>query len=58
MQFFRWVFLLLLLGSGGFFAAYIWTSQVRYRHYGLLILRWTVFAALGFFAVLILQRIV
>lgn len=57
MQLFRWIFFLLLLAAAGCFAASIWTSQARYRRYGLFLLKWTVYAALGFFAVLILQRI-
>jgi hypothetical protein len=31
---------------------------VRYRRIGLVIMKWTVLAALGFFAVLVLERMV
>ena len=36
---------------------YIGTGQAKYRQYGLLVLKWTVLAALGFFGVLILERL-
>jgi hypothetical protein len=39
------------------FAFYAATSQERYRRWGLVILKWTVLAALGFFAVLLLERL-
>ncbi len=54
---FRWLFLLLLLTSAGLFAFYAGTGDVRYRRYGLIVLKWTVGAALFFFAVLIIQRL-
>ncbi len=57
MQIFRLVFFMLLLGAGLSFALYALTGQLRYRVYGLRTLKWTISAALGFFAVLILQRI-
>lgn len=57
MVIFRWLFLLLLLTSVGLFAYYALTSEVRYRRLGLLVLQWTVGAALFFFAVLIVQRL-
>ena len=53
----RTLVLLLLLTSAGFFAFYAWTGQVRYRRFGLVILKWTVIAALGFFAVLFITRL-
>lgn len=53
----RWVILLLLVASAVCFAMYAGTTQVRYRRLGLMILKWTLVAALGFFAVLIVQNI-
>lgn len=58
MLFFRWALLLLLLAAGVCFALYAGTAQTRYRQWGLVILKWTLIAAFGFFAVLIFERIV
>ncbi|WP_311222032.1 MULTISPECIES: hypothetical protein [unclassified Acidovorax] len=58
MLIFRWIVTLLLLTSGVSFLFYVGTGQLRYRRFGLLVLKWTVIAALFFFAVLILERIV
>lgn len=52
----RALVLLLLLTAGGYFAAYALTSQPRYKRTGWLILKWTILAGLGFFAVLIVQN--
>lgn len=57
MLLFRWTLMLLLLAAGVSFALYAGTGQARFRQFGLLILKWTVLAALGFFGVLILERI-
>jgi hypothetical protein len=57
MLLFRWLILLLLLGAGVSFAFYAGTGQAQYRRYGLVILKWTLIAAFGFFAVLILERV-
>jgi len=57
MLLFRWLLLLLLLTAGVCFAFYAGTGQVRYRQWGLVILKWTVIAAFGFFAVLIMERL-
>ncbi len=57
MLLFRWLILFLLLAAGVSFALFAGTGQVRYKHYGLIILKWTVLAGLGFFGVLILERI-
>lgn len=57
MLLFRWIIMLLLLGAGVSFAFYIGTGQVRYRNWGLLVLKWVLIAAFGFFTVLILERI-
>ena len=57
MLLFRWLILLLLLGSVVSFMFFIGTGAPRFKHYGLLTLKWTLMAAFGFFAVLVLERI-
>jgi hypothetical protein len=57
MAMFRLVFGLLLAAGVLCFAMYVGTGQVVWRRRGLLIVKWTVIAALGFFAVLILERL-
>lgn len=57
MAVFRALILLLLLVAGGCFAGYAFTGQPHLRRWGLLILKWTLIAAFGFFAVLIVERI-
>jgi hypothetical protein len=57
MLIFRWIVLLLLLAGVLCFAMYIGTGQAAWRRRGLVIVKWTVLAALGFFAVLILERL-
>ena len=57
MLLFRWLILLLLIGAVVCFAFYAGTGQQRFRRWGLLTLKWTLIAAGGFFAVLILERI-
>jgi hypothetical protein len=54
---FRWLILLLLVSAGVLFALFAITGQQRFKHYGLRILKWTLFAAFFFFAVLIAERI-
>lgn len=58
MLLFRWLILLLLIGAAVSFAFYVGTGQPRYKRWGLRTLKWTLIAAGGFFAVLILERIV
>jgi hypothetical protein len=57
MLLFRWTILLLLLVAVVCFVFYIGTGQQRYRSWGLKVLKWTMLAAFGFFAVLILERL-
>ncbi len=57
MALFRLVFGLLLLAGLLCFAMYIGTRQVAWRRRGLVIVKWTVLAACGFFGVLILERL-
>ncbi len=57
MLLFRWLILLLLLGSAVSFFFYTTTGEPRYKRWGLLVLKWVVFAGLGFFGVLVLERV-
>ena len=57
MLIFRLIFGLLLLAGLLCFAMYIGSGQAVWRQRGLVIVKWTVLAALGFFAVLILERL-
>ena len=57
MLIFRWLILLMLLGAVVSFMFYAGTGQARYKRYGLITLKWTLIAGLGFFLVLILERI-
>lgn len=57
MLIFRWLILVLLLAAGVSFALYIGTGQARFKVFGLRVLKWTLIAAFGFFAVLILERV-
>lgn len=56
MLIFRLVFGALLVAGLLCFALYIGTGQVAWRRRGIVIVKWTVLAAFGFFAVLILER--
>lgn len=57
MVLFRLVFGLLLLASVLCFGMYIGTREAVWRQRGLLVLKWTLLAAVAFFAVLILERL-
>ena len=57
MLLFRWLILLLLLSAGVSFVFYIGTGQPRFKRFGWLVLKWTLIAAFGFFAVLIMERV-
>ncbi len=57
MMAFRLVFGLLLVAGILCLAMYAGTGQLVWRKRGLLIVKWTLVAALGFFAVLILERL-
>ena len=57
MLLFRWAMMLLLIAAGVSFAFYVGTGQARFRKFGLLVLKWTILAGLGFFGVLVLERI-
>ena len=58
MAVFRVAIFLLLFASGLSFLLYALTSQIRYKRTGLAILKWTVVAAVVFFAVLIADRLI
>ena len=58
MLIFRWIFLLLLGAGAVCLAMYVGTGQQRFRTIGILIVKWPVVAALGFYAVLIIERLV
>ena len=57
MLIFRTLALLLAVGIIVCFAFFIATGEARYKRYGLVALKWALLAGLGFFAVLILERI-
>ncbi|MBC5786033.1 hypothetical protein H8N03_24050 [Ramlibacter sp. USB13] len=57
MLLFRWAIMLLLLGAAVNFAFYAGTGNPRYKRFGLVILKWTLIAALVFFGVLVLERL-
>ena len=57
MLLFRWTIFMLLLVAVACFVFYIGTGQARYRLWGLKVFTWTLVAAFGFFAVLILERV-
>lgn len=54
---FRLVFGLLLFAGVLCFAMYIGTRELAWRRRGIVIVKWTVLAAFGFFGVLILERV-
>lgn len=53
----RALVLMLLLASALLFLLYAVTGQARYKNFGFIVLKWTLFAGFGFFAVLIFQRL-
>ena len=57
MSFLRALVLLLLVVAAGSFACFAMTGQTRFKHFGLVVLKWTLLGAFGFFGVLILERI-
>ncbi|TMH12628.1 MAG: hypothetical protein E6H58_20580 [Betaproteobacteria bacterium] len=57
MVIFRALVLLLLIAGVVCFAIYVGTGQQRYRALGIRIVKWTLIAALGFFAVLLIERL-
>jgi hypothetical protein len=57
MLFFRTLILLCLFGAGVCFAFYASTGDPKFKRYGWVVLKWTLLAAFGFFAVLIAERL-
>ena len=57
MLIFRWIVMMLLAAGLVSLAMYLGTGQARYKVFAVRIVKWTVIAALGFFAVLILERL-
>jgi hypothetical protein len=57
MLLFRWIVLLLLLAAGVNFAFYAATGNPRYKRLGVIVLKWTLLAAAGFFGILVLERL-
>ena len=53
----RALVLLLLLACAVLFLLYAGTGKARYKNFGLIVLKWTLLAGFGFFAVLIFQRL-
>jgi hypothetical protein len=56
MLLFRWMLMLLLLAAGVSFAFYAGTGNPKYKRFGVVVLKWTLLAALGFFLALALDR--
>lgn len=57
MLIFRWLAMFFALGIIASFGLFIATGQERYKRIGLMGIKWVVLAGLGFFAVLILERV-
>jgi hypothetical protein len=57
MLWLRLVLLLLLLAAGVYFAYYVGTGQERFKTNGLRLLKLAVWAGLGFFAALFIERL-
>jgi hypothetical protein len=57
MLIFRLVFGLLLLAGILCFGVYVVTRDDRWRRRGIVLVKWTVLAGLGFFAVIFLERL-
>ena len=57
MPIFLVVLMLLVLAAAGCFGLFAGTRQVRYKRLGFMIIKWTVIAAVVFFAVLLFERV-
>ena len=57
MTLFRLLILLALLAAAVSYGMFALTGQPRHRRRGWLILKWTLLAAFGFFAVLFVQQL-
>ncbi|HEX6361581.1 MAG TPA: hypothetical protein VFZ93_01390 [Albitalea sp.] len=56
MLVFRWILLLLLIAAVLCFAMYVGTGELRWRGYGVRLVKWVIVAGFAFFAVLFLER--
>jgi hypothetical protein len=54
---FRVIVFFLLVAGLLCLAMYVGTKQKKWRYLGIRLIKWTVIAALGFFAVLLLERL-
>jgi hypothetical protein len=57
MLIFRWLILLLLLAAGVCFALYAGTGHPHYKRWGIVVLKWTLLAAFGLYAGLIVELV-
>lgn len=57
MLIFRLTLVLLLMGVVACFVFYVATGQVRYRTVGVKLIKWAIIASMGFFGVLLLERL-
>ena len=57
MTLFRLVFGLLLLAALLCFGLFVLTREPRWQRWGVVLVKWTVLAGLGFFAVIFLERL-
>ncbi|HET9643933.1 MAG TPA: hypothetical protein VFP68_11395 [Burkholderiaceae bacterium] len=57
MLIFRLVFGLLLVAALLCFAMYIGTRELAWRRRGIVLVKWTLIAGFGFFAVILLERL-
>ena len=57
MLLFRWLAMALLLTAAVSFAFYAGTGHARYKRFGLMVLKWTIIAAVFFFAVMFIGRL-
>lgn len=57
MLLFRWTVLLMLLVALVCFGYYAGTGDPRFKRFGWTMLKWALIAGFGFFAVLIMERV-
>jgi hypothetical protein len=57
MLVFRWLFMLLMVASAVSFVFYVGTGNPRYKRLGIVILKWTIIAAVFFFIVMFAARL-
>ena len=58
MLIFRALVMVLVVAAAVCFGFYAATGQAQYKRYAFIIIKWTLIAALMFFAVLFLERVV